>query len=313
MRPVAVSSIVFIIMLSCVTVWTPFGYAADGTHHGNMNAQATDPCCQGQRGNVNAKGIIDLVDLSSLVNYLTGGGFVLPCPEAANVNGTGIVDLVDLSSLVNYLTGGGYVLPQCPVTVTDIDGNVYQTVTIGTQVWMEENLKVTHYRNGDSIPNVTDGAAWSTLTTGAYCEYNTDSANVPTYGRLYNWYAVADSRNIAPVGWHVATDSEWQTLSDSLGGDLVAGGKLKEAGTAQWNSPNTGATNESGFSALPGGYRYFGSGTYFTMGNYASFWSSTEYSSSYAWGLFLGYDNLGITRGGYVKGYGFSVRCVRDN
>jgi uncharacterized protein (TIGR02145 family) len=138
-------------------------------------------------------------------------------------------------------------------TVTDIDGNIYHTVTIGTQVWMVENLKTTKYRNGDPIPNVT-GNAWAALTTGAYCWYNNDAATYKaTYGALYNWYAVADSRNIAPTGWHVPTDAEWTTLTTFLGGESVAGGKLKETGTNHWTSPNTGATNETGFTALPGG------------------------------------------------------------
>ena len=156
--------------------------------------------------------------------------------------------------------------------------DVYQTITIGTQVWMAENLKATHFRNGDAIPHVTDGATWQSLTTGAYCEYNNDINNVATYGRLYNWYAVNDYRNIAPVGWHVPIDAEWQTLVDYLGGWEVAGGKMKEAGTANWVSPNTGATNESGFSALPGGRRHvIGSGYYENMGYSGYFWSSTEY------------------------------------
>jgi uncharacterized protein (TIGR02145 family) len=196
-------------------------------------------------------------------------------------------------------------------TVTDIDGNVYQTVTIGTQVWMAENLKVTHYRNGDPVPNVTDGGTWSGLSTGAYCNYNNDTGNVATYGRLYNWYGVADSRNIAPAGWHVASDAEWQTLVDYLGGSAVAGGKLKEVGTTHWNPPNTGATNESGFSALPGGYRS-SNGYFYDMGSYAYFWSSTESYSYYAWYRYLYYDYSQVSRHYDYKRYGFSVRCVRD-
>jgi uncharacterized protein (TIGR02145 family) len=280
-------------------------------------------CCTGTTGNVNSTGIVDLADLSALVSYLTGGGYVLPCPEEANVNGVGIVDLGDLSALVSYLTGGGYVLPACPFgTVTDIDGNVYKTVTIGTQVWMAENLKVTHYRNAknlkvihnpdDAIPNVTDGATWMSLTTGAYCDYNNDVNNAATYGRLYNWYAVTDSRNIAPVGWHVPTDAEWQTLIDYLGGDAVAGGKMKEAGFAHWSSPNTGATNESGFTALPGGSRL--GGDYYLLGFDAAYWSSTESGSDNAWWRYLVYDYSDIRRSnGPNKHNGFSVHCVMDD
>ncbi|MCX6830177.1 MAG: fibrobacter succinogenes major paralogous domain-containing protein [candidate division Zixibacteria bacterium] len=195
-------------------------------------------------------------------------------------------------------------------TVIDIDGNGYQTVTIGTQVWLAENLKVTHYRNGEAIPNVTYDATWSGLTTGAYCEYNNDINNVATYGRLYNWYAVSDSRNIAPAGCHVPSDAEWQTLVDYLGGGAVAGGKMKETGTTHWSSPNIGATNESGFSGLPGGYRY-NYGYYDAVGNVALYCSSTENNSS-AWNRILSYSLAGVGRGSDNKRYGWSVRCVKD-
>ena len=198
-------------------------------------------------------------------------------------------------------------------TVTDIDGNVYQTVKIGDQWWMAENLKVTHYQNGDFIPNVTDDNQWINLTTGAYCNYDNDSTNVATYGRLYNWYAVADSHNIAPAGWHVPSDAEWQTLVDYLGGDTVAGGKLKESGTTHWSSPNTGATNESGFCALPGGYRYYYNGAFNYVGGSAIFWSSTESDISFAWYRGLYYCNTDVNRSDCNKQYGFSVRCVRDS
>jgi uncharacterized protein (TIGR02145 family) len=196
-------------------------------------------------------------------------------------------------------------------TVTDIDGNVYLTIKIGNQWWMAENLKVTHYRNGDAITNITDGTTWDGLATGAYCEYDNNVANVATYGRLYNWYAVNDSRNMVPTGWHVPTDVEWQTLVDYLGGDAVAGGKMKEAGTAHWISPNTDATNESGFSGLPGGYRA-GSGNDYNLGGYAYIWSSTEGSSYYAWSRDLDYSNSEVYRIGSNKHFGFSVRCIKD-
>ena len=224
-------------------------------------------------------------------------------------------------------TGSDNITITVTTTVTDIDGNVYQTVTIGTQEWMAENLKVTHYRNGDPIPHVTDGGTWSGLYSGAYCEYDNDGGNVSTYGRLYNWYAVDDSRNIAPEGWHVPTDEEWKQLEMYLGMSQSEaddtgyrgtdeGGKLKESGTTHWDH-NTGATNESGFTALPGGGR--GSGGYFHyMGSYAYFWSSTERSSSSAWHRMLGssaelgYLNAQVHRGSFKKRHGFSVLCVRD-
>jgi uncharacterized protein (TIGR02145 family) len=222
-----------------------------------------------------------------------------------------LTNKVDTQITSYGLMKGAYSSKGIEGKVTDIDGNVYQTVTIGTQVWMAENLKVTHYRNGEAIPNITNATTWSGLTTGAYCEYNNDINNVATYGRLYNWYSAVDSRNIAPAGWHVPSDAEWQTLVDYLGGSSVAGGKMKEAGTTHWFSPNTGATNESGFSGLPGGYRV-SSGTYYSIGYLAHFWSSTEYNSSSAWFRYLYYDGSEVARLYYNKRDGFSVRCVRD-
>jgi uncharacterized protein (TIGR02145 family) len=206
------------------------------------------------------------------------------------------------------------------VTVTDIDGNVYQTVKIGNQVWMTENLKVTRYRNGDAIPNVTGDMEWSNLTKGAYCDYNNNSNNAATYGRLYNFYAVNDSSNIAPAGWHVPSDYEWKTLEMTLGmSQSEADGlkmrgtdeglKLKETGTSHWLSPDTGATNESGFSALPGGIRY-SVGPFDVLGVVTFLWSSTEDSSSTAW--YRGIGGPGVFRGSIEKHWGYSVRCVRD-
>ena len=209
-----------------------------------------------------------------------------------------------------------------PDTGVDIDGNVYRTVKIGRQIWMAENLKVTHYRNGDPIPNVTDGNEWHYLSTGAYCEYDNYPVNVKTYGRLYNWFAVADRRKIAPKGWHVPTDEEWKQLEMYLGmsqADANAdgkrgtdeGGKLKEAGTMHWRSPNAGATNESGFSALPGGYQY-GVRGFDYIGIWAYLWSSSESNDSHAWYRCLVCSQSHIQRLEYDKQLGFSVRCVRD-
>jgi len=141
-------------------------------------------------------------------------------------------------------------------TVTDIDGNVYNTVKIGNQWWMVENLRVTHYQNGDSLVNETDIVAWYLWGEGVYCSYNNSSSNANTYGLLYNWYTVDDSRNIAPLGWHVPSDEEWQDIVTYLGGESLAGGKMKEASLQYWLSPNYYATNCTGFSALPGGGRW---------------------------------------------------------
>ena len=210
----------------------------------------------------------------------------------------------------------------CHGYVTDIDGNVYGTITIGAQIWMTENLKVAHYRNGETIPEVFDPTEWDNLGTAASCKYGNNEGNVTTYGRLYNWFAVAEERNIAPEGWHVATDDDWkqlevflgmnQTLANSLGWrGTNEGGKLKEAGTTHWVSPNTAATNETEFSGLPGGYRYEG-GMYDGIGMHGVFWTSTEFNSSFAWTRGLGNIYPGIHRFEGRKVDGFSVRCVKD-
>lgn len=196
-------------------------------------------------------------------------------------------------------------------TVTDFDGNIYYVVTIGTQDWLVENLKVTHYRTGDAIPNVTGNTQWGNLTTGAYCDYDNSVGNGTTYGRLYNWFAVNDSRKIAPTGWHVSSDAEWTVLTTYLGGEVIAGGKLKEKGTTHWKAPNLGATNESGFTGLPGGGRtYSGPFDYIIWGG--AWWTSTSENVDDAWIRNLDYNTIDVYR--YVDGklYGRSVRCVRD-
>lgn len=198
-------------------------------------------------------------------------------------------------------------------TISDIEGNIYHIVTIGAQVWMAENLKTTKYSDATSIPLVTDNSAWNNLTTPGYCWYKNDEATYKnTYGALYNWYTV-NTGNLCPTGWHVPTDAEWTTLTTYLGGESVAGGKLKETGTAHWHSPNTGATNESGFTALPGGIRY-NTGTFNLIGDWGGWWSSTEYDAYNAWdrSLYLSYGNVLRYSSGHNKNIGVSVRCLRD-
>ena len=185
------------------------------------------------------------------------------------------------------------------------------TIVIGTQQWMRENLDVVTYRNGDVIPQETDPTAWAALTSGAWCYYNNDVANGAIYGKLYNWYAVNDPRGLAPTGWHVPTDAEWTTLETTLGGTAVAGGKMKTTGITRWTTPNTGATNESGFAGLPGGYRYF-DGAFSSVGDIGYWWSSTEDDTTSAWFRYLGYDSGGVNRSSGGKQGGFSVRCLRD-
>lgn len=184
------------------------------------------------------------------------------------------------------------------------------SVTICTQVWMLNNLEVTAYRNGDPIPQVTDPTAWSTLTTGAWCYYNNNTANGPVYGKLYNWYAVNDPRGLAPAGWHVPTDIEWTALRTCLGGNAIAGGKLKEIGTTHWTTPNIGATNSSGFTALPGGHG--GGGSFASIGQFNYLWSSTAYSSMDAVAHYLDYNNEYFNAYYFDKRDGFSVRCIKD-
>ncbi len=200
--------------------------------------------------------------------------------------------------------------------VIDVDGNIYKTVYIGTQHWMGENLKVSKYNDGTSIPNVTDNAEWSKLTTSAWSYYNNDGANNVKYGKLYNWYAVSittnGNKNLCPTGWHVPSYAEWNVLTDYLGGDSVAGGKMKEVGTTNWIAPNTDATNTSLFTGLPGG----GSdddGDYGYIGVNGAWWSSSENSSANAWnGCYLSNLNGSANRVNTSKKVGMSVRCIRD-
>lgn len=210
-------------------------------------------------------------------------------------------------------------------TMTDQDGNVYKTVKIGDQWWMAENLKVKHYRNGDSIPNVSDGTEWINLSTGAYCALLNNESNADIYGYLYNWYAVNDSRNIFPEGWHVPTDEEWKKL------EMFLGMSKSEADDNFWRGTNEGSRlagnaslwpdgdlknnttfGISGFSALPGGSRYYGTGYFSDIGDRAYFWSNTEISTSHCWGRDLRFSTSKVWRVWNSKLYGFSVRLVRD-
>ena len=195
----------------------------------------------------------------------------------------------------------------------DIDGNIYHNVTIGTQVWLVEDLKTTHFRDGTSIPLVSDGATWGNLSTPAYCWHNNNIANKNTYGALYNWYTV-NTGKLAPAGWHVPTDSEWFTLINYLGGVSKAGPKLKEAGTTHWLSPNTGATNETGFSALPCGYRDESNGIFSNNGNlgYSVLWWSTTENGTSGGDVGIDYLYTNANQTTLPKKYGISVRCIKD-
>ncbi len=199
-------------------------------------------------------------------------------------------------------------------TLTDVDGNIYNTVKIGNQWWMAENLKVKHYQNGDSIVYEPDIVNWYLWNEGVCCSYYDRTSNAEIYGLLYSWYAANDSRNMAPVGWHVPSDSEWQELVTTLGGDSIAGGKMKEASLNYWLEPNTLATNCSGFTGLPGGGRW-GIGD-FNLGESAFFWTTTESNIGSGWFYGLVNASQWTGRGDFEnslsKKYGFSVRCVKD-
>ncbi len=196
--------------------------------------------------------------------------------------------------------------------LTDIEGNTYNTIDIGTQSWMAENLRTTKYNDNTSIPNITDNTTWANLSSAGYCWYNNDlTANKPLYGALYNWYAIT-SQKLCPTGWHIPSTSEWRTLTDYLGGESVAGGKLKESGTLHWQSPNTGATNETGFTALPGGDR-LKDGSFILIGQFGTWWARSVDPFQYLPIIrIMTYSTTGATNGGGDKNAGYSVRCVKD-
>lgn len=195
--------------------------------------------------------------------------------------------------------------------MADFEGNFYKTVPIGSQTWMAENLRSTKLNDGTAIPLVTDNNKWSNLTSPAYSYYLNDSASYKSrFGALYNWYTV-ETNKLCPIGWHVPSDADWTTLNTYLGVDSIAGGKLKATGTNYWYSPNTHATNSTGFNALPCGYRFY-NGSFQNFGYSGNWWTSSVYSSGSAYYRYLIYSNGKLGRNFYDKIYGFSVRCVKD-
>jgi len=187
----------------------------------------------------------------------------------------------------------------------------YAMVQVGEQVWMTENLQVIKYRDNTEITHLTSDEDWSNAATGGYCTYDNSDANIDTYGRLYNWYAVVNNRNLAPEGWHLPSDSEWQVLVDYLGGAGLGGGKLKEEGIGHWASPNTGATNQAKFNALPSGYRS-SAGAYHGLSYGTHFWSTTELNSTNSLNRTLYYNSAGMNSNSNGMRYGFSIRCLRN-
>ena len=200
-------------------------------------------------------------------------------------------------------------------SLKDNDGNTYSTVIIGDQEWMVENLKTTKFNDGTPISNETDMTRWVQITTPAYSWYNNDAASKKVFGAVYNWYAV-NTGKLCPAGWSVPSDDDWTKLTDFLGGIEAAGGKLKETGTSNWNTPNTGATNETGFSAVPGGYRYgyfWGQGTFYETGLNGYYWTATQCTDTHSWTRTLNAERPKVYRSIFVKNNGFSVRCIKGS
>lgn len=246
---------------------------------------------------------------TSFISGLTASTTYFVRAYATTSTGTGYGSAYQITTLVTP-----------PTTVIDADGNVYNTITIGTQTWMAENLKTTKYKDGTAIPVVTDNTAWSSLSTGACCNYNNDAANATKYGKLYNWYAVNKGK-LAPAGWHIPTDAEWTILTNYVTANLGTSLNVAKAlaATTDWISDNTTGfigcnltlNNSTGFSALAGGARY-GIGMFDFVGNYAYWWSSSEYNAAYAWGAYMRCYGSSVAKGGTIETDGLSVRCVWD-
>jgi len=248
-----------------------------------------------------------------------------------SANNTKIVDLLDPTNAQDAVTKlyTDSIATQLQTQITNLQAQItalqiaiaasLPSVQIGSQIWQNINLDVPTYRDGTPIPEVTDPTAWAALTTGAWCYYNNDPTNNAVYGKLYNWYAVAGihdndpntpNKFLAPTGWHIPTDAEWTTLTTFLGGFDVAG-ELKESGTAHWDSPNTGATNSSGFTSLSDGFRDY-LGPFNGRGPYANYWTSSLHFSGYPLNRHMDHDNITIVANQSIKTFGISVRCLKD-
>lgn len=263
---------------------------------------------------INGKLIVGTISSTSSSAILeansTSQGFLPPRMttaqrDAISSSSNGLVIFNTSSDGLEFKTSSGWV----SFTASSSNAVFLPTIVIGSQKWMRENLDVVTYRNGDIIPQVTDPSLWSSLTTGAWCYYNNDANNGGIYGKLYNWYAVNDSRGLAPEGWHIPTDEEWETLTNKLGGELLAGGKMKAVGT-KWDSPNGGATNESSFTGLPGGLRQQFDGTFQYIGTNGYWWSATDNLQPKI--LSLNKANSGASYPIAPKTMGISVRCIRN-
>jgi uncharacterized protein (TIGR02145 family) len=235
-------------------------------------------------------------------------------------NGTVLQIPVNTIDSITYTGAGGGGIVSNPGPGVSFNGYNYSTIILGNgQEWMAENLRTTTYANGDQIPNVTDPTQWSNLTTGAWCHYNNDSQYENPYGKLYNWYAVSDSRNVCPTGWHVPTDADWSILinyldpsaTGNLGNNNSAGAPMKSIGTQYWLSPNWGANNSIGFSGLPGGFRDY-QGPFYNISRNGYWWSSTDISAGVGWLRILSYDTYNAIKSNYPKNFGLSIRCIKN-
>jgi len=288
-----------------------FGITYSGGNGGSYSAQSTS-----------STGVVGLTATLQTGSFATGNGSL-----TFTVSGTpsSVGNALFSLTIAGQVCSVSMVVQEKPSTIgipgpniTDAENNTYKTVTIGTQQWMAENLKVTKYNDGTVIPNITDNTQWSQLSTGAWSYYNNDDAYNSKYGKLYNWSAVRKTtngnKNVCPTSWHVPTDAEWTVLTDYLGGSTDSGGKMKEVGTASWNSPNTDATNTSLFTGLPGGSRH-NDGNYNDIGINGYWWSSAENAAeddtTLGWYRVLCSYN-GIADRYYSIANGLSVRCLRD-
>ena len=310
--------------LCSLNIWGNFFYLHDNNfcppypeclpeeYIGYQDTTNCEPECD--LGDINCDGDLNVLDVVLMVNMILTAEY----DEISDINQDGLINILDVVQLVNIILG------VTQNTINDIDGNVYETVQIGGQLWMAENLTVTHYNNGDEIPNITNNSDWGVLFTGAYCDYDNNPTNSGTYGRIYNWYTIDDDRGVCPDEWHIPSDDEFMELEMFLGMGESETNSTGYRGTDEgsmladnlnlWNSGILVNNNEfgtSGFSSLPSGYRFVYYG-FQNMGNNCSFWSSSEGTFSYAWYRLLDYNYSSVLRTTNSKHNGFSIRCIKD-